>query len=88
MDNKDYNLRPCPFCGGHASFRAQECSSRSNTSISFVIECDKCGTQAPVSQLSEVAFAINRDGSIKITSDDRQMEADVWNGVYRISEEE
>ena len=82
MDDKDYNLRPCPFCGGHTSFHILEYSSSSDTSILFAIACDKCGTQAPVSVASKVTFGMNSDGSIKIISDDRQLEADVWNGVY------
>lgn len=56
------NLKPCPFCGGKASFKPR----------SFKASCDKCGACVPVGATSsdEAIAAWNRRSTFAVQKED------------------
>lgn len=79
---KDYNLRPCPFCGGNAVFKViTTIASTSKSGMTFCVQCTKCGARAPSGHVSEISFQLYDDGELKITKDERSYEAAWWNGT-------
>ena len=79
---ENYNLRPCPFCGGNAVFKVNgTISSPSKSAMTFCVQCVKCGARAPSGHVSEISFKLYDDGELKITKDERSYEAAWWNGI-------
>ena len=79
---KNFNLRPCPFCGGKAIFKIiNTVASASRSGMTFCVQCAKCGARAPSGHVSEISFQLYDDGELKITKDERTYEARRWNGT-------
>lgn len=81
---KNYNLRPCPFCGGEAIFKViSTVASTSKCGVTFNVQCAKCLTPAPTGHIPEISLLLYEDGEFKITKDEREYAARWWNGTIR-----
>lgn len=74
-------LKPCPFCGGKAIFRA--ISSGYNTNggngigWTFDIECECCGVQ--LKKIGELRLSLGKNGELVVVEDERLSVAEEWN---------
>ena len=79
---KNYDLRPCPFCGGKAIFRViNTVASAGRCGVTFNVTCAKCRTSTPTKHIPEISLLLYEDGEFKITKDEREYAAQCWNGT-------
>lgn len=79
---KNYNLRPCPFCGGNAIFKViNTVASASRSGMTFNVQCAECRTSAPTGHIPEISLKLYEDGSLEIIKDEREYAAQWWNGT-------
>lgn len=75
----DYNLKPCPFCGGKAKFLVKCHMERGITrGYSFGIYCTKCDITTPKTNYT-IEFKLNDGGEIDVTKDERPLAIEAWN---------
>jgi Lar family restriction alleviation protein len=74
------DLKPCPFCGGKASFeqRSYGTTSPDSVRLGFSIRCIKCGTFVPGAD-GYIAINLSSIGELNIWHDDRKQAFDAWN---------
>lgn len=71
-------LKPCPFCGGKATFlTVTNKSSHSVVGVVFEIKCMKCGTKFLKSY--ECEMFMDQDGGIQTGKDERMKAIADWN---------
>ena len=72
-------LKKCPFCGGEAKFFTRTFSQKDvSRGWQFGVFCTKCDVQtARTNYKVEITFESN--GEITLTTDERQLAADIWN---------
>lgn len=77
--NSNYNVSPCPFCGGKAKFITLSSFSENendSTGFTFEIKCEKC-------KISTDAFAVKfklaDNGAILSLYDGRREALQKWN---------
>lgn len=77
MDPFNYNLKPCPFCGG----RAGRIERRTYVTTGWQVQCTACRCATPPVWInSPVSFGDGVDESTRYTSDQAaQIAADKWN---------
>ena len=72
-------LKPCPFCGGVAQFAQTAYGTDSGAcSMHFQIRCKTCEASAPNGN-GALRVALNRDGTIRIITDEREKAVEAWN---------
>ena len=71
-------LKPCPFCGGKATFvvKSNE-SSHYGAGFDFEVGCEKCKIVFPGRY--KMRFTLSRNGELDILTDERKSAADKWN---------
>ena len=78
MEHKKIELKPCPFCGGHAIFKTISLSHNSfSVGFKFKIECEECAVSLP--KIYEINLSLTDDGSINDLNDERGEAANDWN---------
>ena len=78
MEYKEIELKPCPFCGGHAIFKTISLSHNSfSVGFKFKIECEECAVSLP--KIYEINLSLTDDGSINDLNDERGEAANDWN---------
>lgn len=67
----EYELKPCPFCGGKAKFLVKCHTERGITrGYSFGIYCTKCDITTPKTNYT-IELRLNDGGEIETTVDER-----------------
>ena len=75
----EYELKPCPFCGGKAKFFVKSSMCREITrGYNFGIYCTKCDITTPKTNYI-VEFKLNDSGEIEVTEDERLLAVEAWN---------
>ena len=72
-------LKPCPFCGGEATFSINATKSgNGQVGFEFSIRCSRCNATVPRAKQS-VCLSMWADGSINLVDDGRGKAAAAWN---------
>ena len=81
-------LKPCPFCGGEASFRVNVNTERRTTKgWRFGITCTNCGVQTPkIDYIYE--SQLGRTGEIETITDERIKAIEAWNRRMKMTYKE
>lgn len=75
----EYELKPCPFCGGKAKFFVKTSICRGITRGNlFGIYCTACNITTPKTNYA-VEFKLNDSGEIEVTQDERLLAIEAWN---------
>lgn len=70
MEGKKIELKPCPFCGGHAIFKTISLSHNSfSVCFGLKIECEECAVSLP--KIYKINLSLTDDGSINDLNDER-----------------
>ena len=78
MEFENYELKPCPFCGGMANFETEgNTSNHHKVGFDFKIKCRECGIKSP--KRYRVYFILGMRGQISTIIDERQKAMDDWN---------
>lgn len=80
MSVENYELKPCPFCGGKAWFSQTSygTTDRDSVMFHFSIRCRKCNASAPGSN-GYIALDFSTTGKLRIWHDDRNKAIEEWN---------
>ncbi len=77
MKEYDEKLKPCPFCGGKATFRLETAQIYSGVSdYRLGVECINCGIHSPHTYAVKKMF---RGGGFLTTQDERDKAVEAWN---------
>ena len=77
MDS-NFELKPCPFCGGRAEFVTNTSGYQNDSRIiGFAIKCNKCNVAYP--KRYEIRFSLNSRGLIEADIDQRNQAVSDWN---------
>jgi hypothetical protein len=75
-------LKPCPFCGGEATFVVNtNISSNYCIGFNYYIKCSSCDC-TPIKKDAEMHIFLDRDGEVKLTDESivtRKSIIDAWN---------
>lgn len=73
-----FNLKPCPFCGGNASYSQTGTGYDFNSVfLDFRISCNKCGAVAPGSR-GRMKMKLDSDGKLSVFEDGRVAAEEAW----------
>ena len=74
----NFELKPCPFCGGRAEFVTNTSGYKNDSRIiGFAIKCNKCKAVYP--KRYEIRISLNSRGLIETDIDQRNQAISDWN---------
>ena len=78
-ENKMFELKPCPFCGGKAIFSGKMYNMEGDNAqqVVFTISCSKCDLSFPATGF--IRYRFTRNGILSIYHDDRDDVVRKWN---------
>ena len=72
-------LKPCPFCGGTASYTQTGTGFDSHSAyFDFRISCRKCGAIVPGSR-GRIMIGLSSGGDLNVLKDERAAAKEAWN---------